>query len=122
MTDTKPLTAADLRQFTGSECVYRHTLNRKCVYTEGVQYLAEKAGAYWLVDEILLVQPYDPALKAAEFQAWTLTVRDDRSAMLVCTDGNDNQLYAKRIPWTDFPLSSVDLWLENNTLYLPSER
>ncbi len=122
MTDeTRPLSAADLAQFTGSETYYRHPLNRKCVYTEGVQFLAAKAGAYWLLDEILLVQPHEPILQAAELQVWTLTVHESRSADLVCTDGNDHRLYAKAITWTDFPLRTVSLWFANHTLYLPSE-
>jgi hypothetical protein len=120
MTHQAPLTAGELSQFTGSETFYRHAINRKCVYTEGVQYMAEKAGAYWLLDEILLIQPYEAALKAEDFQVWTLSVDADESAQL-CTDGNDRQLYAKRIPWTDFPLPRIELWFANNTLYLPSE-
>lgn len=115
------LTLANLNQFTGSETFYRHMLNRKCVFTEGVQYLAEQAGAYWLVDEIILAQPYEASLKREEFQVWKLSVRANRSAVLTCTDGNDNHVYAKDIPWTDFPLHEIELWFANNTLYLPSE-
>ena len=43
---------AGLRQFYGTEVWYRHPLFRKCLYTEGVQYLAEHGGAYWLLDLI----------------------------------------------------------------------
>ena len=43
---------SDLAQFTGSENYYRHSLNRKFMHTDGVNYLAEKAGAFWLVDLI----------------------------------------------------------------------
>ena len=39
-----------LRQFTGSECWYRHNLNRNTIYTDGVQFFAENAGAYWFID------------------------------------------------------------------------
>lgn len=115
------LTPADLARFTGSETFYRHMLNRRCVYTEGVQFLAENAGCYWLVDEIILVQPYEAALQRHEYQAWRLVVHDDRSATLTCTDGNDVVLYTKRIVWTDFPLTELDLWLHHGTLMLPSE-
>ena len=48
------LTQADL--FTGTEVWYRHSLIRKILYTEGIQYPAEKAGAYWLIDEIAFSQ------------------------------------------------------------------
>jgi len=42
---------------TGTETWFHHPLNRKVVYTEGMQYVAEKGGAYWLIDEIALIQP-----------------------------------------------------------------
>lgn len=115
------LTQAELNQFTGSECYYRHSLNPRTVYTEGVQFLAARAGAYWLLDEILLIQPPAGEMALPEFQCWTLTVHEDRSATLVCRDGDDAECYRKRIPWTDFPLPSVELWFANSTLYLPSE-
>jgi hypothetical protein len=56
-----------LGQFIGSETFYRHPLFRKFVYTEGVQYLAEKAGAYWLLEYIFSNQT-DEKIKAEEFQ------------------------------------------------------
>ena len=115
------LRAQDLDQFTGSESFYRHLLSGGCIYSEGSQYLAEAASAYWLLDAILCPQPHIADLKSAEFQVWTLTVRADRSANLVCTDGDEGQLYAQHVPWTDFPLETVTLWFANRTLYLPSE-
>lgn len=115
------LDAQALAQFTGSEVFYRHPLSGGCVYTEGVQYLAEAGSAYWLLDAILCPQPHVAELRRAEFQVWTLTVRNDRSATLVSTDGNDAELYSHSIPWTDFPLDQVTLWFANRTLYLPSE-
>ncbi len=47
-----PLNPEDLSQFTGSTEFYRHAFNRAVIYTEGVQYLADNAGAHWLVDAI----------------------------------------------------------------------
>jgi hypothetical protein len=123
MSSTAPaaLSAQTLAQFTGSQTFYRHPLFPSCVYTEGVQYLAEAGSAYWLLDAIFCPQPHLRALVEAEFQVWTLSVHEDRSAILVCTDGNDVQLYAQPVPWTDFPLETVTLWFANRTLYLPSE-
>ena len=118
---TKTLNAADLAMFTGSEQFYRHSINRKVVYTEGAQHVAEAGGAYWLLDEIALIQPYDARVAAEEFQVWKLTVRPDRTATLVCEDGNDNVVFSKEIPYTDFPLDAITLWFANDTIYLPSE-
>ena len=44
-----------LAQFTGSQNFYRHGLVREVLYTEGVEYVVDNAGAYWLLDEIALV-------------------------------------------------------------------
>ena len=115
------MTLGDLSQFTGSEVFYRHPLGSGCVYTEGVQYLAEEAGAYWLIDAILCPQAWIDVLRAAEFQVWTLHVRENHSATLTCSDGDDTLLWKHEIDWTDFPLATVTLWFANQTLYLPSE-
>ena len=52
----KTLTHADLVHFTGTETWYRHPLNKKVLYTDGAQYVAEAGGAYWLLDEIACAQ------------------------------------------------------------------
>lgn len=121
MSERPRLTQADLNQFTGSETWWRHPLNRRTTYTDGVQFLAERAGAYWLIDEILLIQPDAAKLGLPEFQFWRLKVLPDRSATLLCHDGDGVIAYAKDISWTDFPLDVVELWFTNDVLYLPSE-
>ena len=75
---TKTLTQTDLDMFTGSEQFYRHSINRKVIYTEGAHHVAEAGGAYWLLDEIALIQPHAARVAAEEFQVWKLTVRPDR--------------------------------------------
>ena len=115
------LSEADLRHFTGSENWYRHGLNRNVLFTDGAKYVADQGGAYWLLDEIALAQRGDKRVAAEEFQVWTLTVNADRTATLACGDGNGNTVFEKPIPFTDFPAESVELWFENNTIYLPSE-
>jgi hypothetical protein len=107
--------------FTGSETFYRHALNRKVVFTEGAHHVAEAGGAFWLLDEIALIQPYDARVAAEEFQVWKLTVRPDRTATLVCEDGNYKVVFSKEIAFTDFPLETITLWFANNTIYLPGE-
>ena len=41
--------------------------------------------------------------------------------MATATDGMDHELAAQAIPFTDFPLEEVSLWLVDGTLMLPSE-
>lgn len=112
------LTADALRQFSGTEYWYKHLSGY--LYTDGVLYVAQEGGAFWLVDKILLTTRSMPALQ--EFGVWKLTVnKEDESALLICEDGNDNELYREKIDWTDFPLDTVELWFENGVLILPSE-
>ena len=118
---TKTLTHADLRQFTGTEQWFRHPLNRQVLYTEGAQYLAEQAGAYWLLDEIALSQMHIAALRAEPFQVWKLTVKPDRSGRLVCEDGEGRRVFSKRVPFTDFPLDHITLYFTGGVILLPSE-
>jgi hypothetical protein len=65
--------AAELAQFTGAENWYWCGLNRNILYTDGAQFVAESAGAYWLLDEIALANACNCSVKAEEFQVWTLT-------------------------------------------------
>jgi hypothetical protein len=118
---TKTLDKADLLQFTGSEHWYRHSLNRKALYTDGVKHVAEAGGAYWLIDEIALSQAHIPAVAGEEFQLWRLTVRPDRTGTLACEDGNGNAMFTKELEYTDFPLDRIELYFTNGTILLPSE-
>lgn len=114
------LSMADLRQFTGTENWYRHGLAPNVLYTDGAKYLAEKAGAYWLLDEIALAQSL-PAIKAEQFQHWRLTVRADHTATLTCDDGNGEIRLIKEIEFTDFPLPEVAIYCTDNVIMLTSE-
>jgi hypothetical protein len=118
---TKTLSKSDLAQFTGSESWYRHGINRNVLYTDGAQHVAEHGGAYWLLDEIATIQPYNKAVAAEEFQVWKLAVRRGRTATLTCDDGNGNIVFTKEIEYTDFPLDEITLYFANNVIHLPSE-
>ena len=111
------LTTNELRQFTGTESWYKHLSGY--LYTDGVLYVAQEGGAFWLIDKILLTTRAKNNLQ--EFGVWKLEVNEDKSAILVCEDGNYQELYREKIEWTDFPLNEIELWLENGVLILPSE-
>lgn len=128
-TATKKLTHAELARFTGDDVRYR-SINRYVVYTPGVKHLAERAGAYWLIDAVASyfvsgrMRYADPRLETLQF--WRLEVHADRSATLTArADSGEPPWVSQRIEFTDFPLASVDLWMGFDglrwTLYLPSE-
>ena len=130
---TKKLTHADLNQFHGDLERTRHGINRQVIYTPGIQFLAERGGAYWLIDEIALTLGSGAFRKAvqhdrriAEMHFWRLEVAEDRSARLFArADSNEAPFVTRAIPYTDFPLDDADIWAAFDgthwTLYLPSE-
>jgi hypothetical protein len=119
---------SDLAQFTGSEHYYRHGLNRNFMHTDGVNYLAEKAGAYWLIDLIASHQ-LSRKVRAEPFQLWTLTLTGKKNPMAVaeCRADTDAPVLARQeIEFTDFPLKSIKLYCVDGgggrkILMLPSE-
>ena len=115
------LTGAEPVQFGGSENWYRHGLVRSILFTDGAKYVADKAGAYWLLNEIALAQRYDKSVAAEEFQLWRLTVNPDHTAVLGCEDGNGEAVLSKDIPFTDFPLDEIKFYVTDSTILLPSE-
>jgi hypothetical protein len=111
-----------LAMFTGTDNWYRHQSG--LLYTDGVQYLAEEAKAYWLLDAI---GSYQNQLRKrggmfAEFQLWTLNVATNKAATLECRgDSNLPPIITQVIEYTDFPLATFKLYVEGNVLLLPSE-
>ena len=116
---------ADLRQFTGTTQWHRWSRLTRLVCTDGAKYLAEEAGAYWLLDAIASHQNA-PALKGSqrlqELQIWLLTVNADKSCRLTCAeDSNIAPVVVQNIEFTDFPLKEAKLYVCNNVVLLPSE-
>ncbi len=124
---------SDLAHFTGDLDRYAHCLNRQVIYTPGIKYLADKAGAHWLVDAIAsyygtkLMQTAiakDKRLSSLHF--WTLDVAEDNSATLVLqADSGEEPAISQDIPFTDFPVEQIRIWAGFDgkywTIYLPSE-
>lgn len=117
--DRKSALEAELRMHIGTTRWFRHWL-RQFSYTEGVRYLAQRASAYWLLDLIASWASIS-AVRREEFVTWTLKVHADRSAVAIAEDGNGRELTRQDIPWTDFPLDEVTLYLRDRVLMLPSE-
>ncbi len=133
MTNEPTLTHEELRQFTGDLERYRHGLNPRVIYTPGVRHVAERAGAYWLIDliashiasrEMAAAVAKDERLGSLQF--WRLDVAEDHSAVATCrADSGVEPAITQTIEFTDFPLESIDVWAgwdgAHWTLYLPSE-
>jgi hypothetical protein len=120
-----------LEQFTGTENYWQfNVLFPKCLLTDGTHYLAQEAGAYWLMESIASLQPHllrDPDTRLHDLQFWHLKVNEDRSAVLTCeADSGEPPAVVEQIPYTDFPLPEITLYvgrdhLGNSIIYLASE-
>lgn len=124
---------AGLRHFTGDLERWRHPLNRKLLFTPGVQFLAEQAGAWWLIDVVatwLASREFAAAARQdrrlLDIQFWKLAVGGDKSAILTAVaDAGEPPFIRQVIEFTDFPLAEIDLYCvfdgTHSTLMLPSE-
>lgn len=114
-TETKPTYAeltADLAHHTGSESYFRHWIGGG-VFTEGVNAMARKAGAFWLIDAVFShrrtvakAAAQDDRLES--FQVWTLIVHTEpvrgKMAVLECrADSDAPAVVHQLIEYTDFP-------------------
>jgi len=118
MTD-KHIHTSDLLRFTGASVWFRHPAAKGVLYTEGVKYLAEMGGAWWLVDSIAFAQGERDL--PAEFQVWTLRSVADGGAVLCCRDVSGRLLRRTEIPQADFPLDEIRLFCVGGVLMLESE-
>lgn len=114
------LDLSNLSLFTGTEQYYR--LSPVAVLTDGTKYLAEAAGAYWLMDA---VSSYLPQFMGREdFVVAKLNVKAARGE-LTLDNGNGRILDRQIIHYTDFPLAAITLYAswagEFWVLMLPSE-
>lgn len=108
-----------LQQFTGTNNWYRHVLVPHMLYTDGVKYFAETAGAYWLLD--IVATELMQLLSKEPFLAIELCVSSDDTAILSAEDGNYGRLYRRFIEFTNCPHGMWKFFLTDRVLLLPSE-
>jgi hypothetical protein len=114
------LNPADLAQFTGTERYYR--LNRLCLLTDGTKYLAESAGAFWLMDA---AASYLIELGTDDWFVQVVLVVTSSEAVLTLEDGNGHVRARQVVPYSDFPIPQQTVYAcwdgEHWVIMLPSE-
>ena len=126
------LDLSDLKKFTGDSERYCHPLNRRVIYTPGVQYVANQASAYWLIDAIasyfgspVMSQAMRRDTRLQYMQFWKLQVTGSSALLTAEADAGETPFITQQIPYTDFPLPQIEIWAGFDgtywTLYLPSE-
>ena len=112
---------SDLDEFIGTTEYYSYFIGN-FKFTDGVHYLAEQGKCYWLLDIIGSYQMCDKKIRNMHYQFWKLKVNEDKSALVTMREDSDQPVVIKqRIPYTDFPLDSVEVWMIGGVLILPSE-
>lgn len=89
------------------------------VATDGVIALAEAAGCYWFLD---IIGSYQTKEKLdPDFQVWRLEVNLKDSTAVVYGYNDTELIISQEIPYTDFPLAEVKLYLTDKVILLPKE-
>lgn len=125
-TAKKMLTPHDLRYFTGTEQYFKHTINPRFVYTDGVRYFARNAGngAYWFLD-IAATEIFEIHAKKEEYFLNVKIVSTGNTAKIIVEDGNDGVLFKRDIEYTDCPDGTWEFFMifdgEQSVMLVPSE-
>lgn len=103
-----------LPQFFGTRSYHRWSpLFRNVLLTDGAKFLADTAGAFWLMD---MTASHLPSVPETEyFVVAKLTLDVTGGADFRLEDGNDKLYATQRIEYTDFPLP------EGITLYAQTD-
>jgi uncharacterized membrane protein len=100
--------------------VYRHPKIHNVAYTAGIKFMADEAGAHWLVNEIAVAQRLQH-MTDEQFQVWKLDVFRNNQALLTCYNEKASTIYRKRIDYTDFPFDEVSIFCVRAIIMLPRE-
>jgi len=110
-------TELDLSGFHGTENWYKNTFG--LLYTDGIAYLAEQAGAHWLID---IVDSYQPKFGNVPFQLWKIELTQGGGCVVTMREDTDEPpLVEQVIEYTDFPLGEFEFYCCDNVMLLKSE-
>lgn len=109
-----------LINFYGTENYYANPFYQWMRYTDGVKFFFENAGggAYWFSD---IIGTEMKKLTATEEFIVIELKSDGKSADIIGTDGNENEVYRRKIEFTDCPAGKWKFFLTDNVLMLASE-
>ena len=119
-----------LGQFTGTEKWHRHSLVPKFLYTDGIEWLAMSADAFWLID---LAASYQVEKKFWDmpFQLWTVTVdlKAGKGMAVMQQDLGMPEEIVQEFGHSDFPLEEFKFYVVDDgttdetlkVMLLPSE-
>jgi len=109
-----------MNQATGTTAYHRFSgFANYPVITDGVIALAEASGCFWLLN---IIGSYQGNAKLDKtFQVWTLEVNRTNDSGVVRGFNDTTLIVTQEIPYTDFPLDKVKLYLIDGIILLPPE-
>ena len=107
----------NLSRFSGTENIYWEPAG-DFLYTDGIKYMAEHCGAYWLLTDGGTRSK--ALMERSPFVKIVITC-DEEMAMVEYTDGNGGVLHESRYLCPNFPLQVFTMYFTGNTLLLPGE-
>lgn len=113
----------ELLNFHGTEHYHRLTMVTNLLVTDGVKYLADSCGAYWLLD---VIASHLSKMKSFNVIVFKKNKKGSGGKFTATDDLPANHTYAKQtIAYTDFPLPEIRMYLvfdgQNLVLMLPTE-
>jgi len=112
---------SSLSHFTGTAQYIRDPFTG-LLHTDGIEHLAQRAEAHWLVSDIGAVFRLHPKVRGIPFQLSTLTVEEGNKAVLTCREDCDMPvIYEQKYEYTDFPVGTWKMYLIDGVLMVPSE-
>jgi len=108
-----------LKQFIGTQRYYK-TIVPTLVYTDGIQFLVERCGAYWLIDLVASYQTKEFKTRY-RFQLWKVTLLEDDKATVTCKEDTDQpNIVEQNIEYTDFPFD-YEFYVVDGVMMVKSE-
>jgi len=109
----------EMQQCTGTTGYHKLTW-LPLLATDGVKTVAEKAGAFWLVDAIASYQA-NPEVKKLAIQFWRLEVKDNAAVLYCVEDSGMPRIVEQEIEYTDFPDGDWRFYVQHGIIMLPGE-
>lgn len=89
--------------------------------TTTLDHYLQSKNAFAIVDQIIQLQK-NPNVCNEDFQVWKITKIDEITFSMELQDGNLNTILLHYFQSASIKIFEVTVWLENSTLYFPSER
>ncbi|WP_373748080.1 DUF6876 family protein [Kaistella sp.] len=89
--------------------------------TTTLDHYLQSKNAFTIVDQIIQLQK-NPNVFNEDFQVWKITKIDEITFSIELQDGNLNIILLHYFQPASIEIFELTVWLENTTLYFPSER